>query len=69
MTDDIATAQAETMETQLDQNRRMMAKCPHGCVPTLDYEPGVTHGGCEHRAMALADWQPVELRKLWNGEK
>ena len=60
--------QAVILDSTLDQNRRMMAKCHEGCVPTLAYEPGATFGGCEHWQIALPDWQPKELRKLWNKE-
>ena len=67
MTPDIdSEMQAVVLDSTLDQNRRMMRKCPHGCTPTLEYSPGVTHGGCEHRAIAFPDWAPVELRKQWN---
>jgi hypothetical protein len=57
---------ADELYNQLDQNRRMMARCPLGCVPTLEYEAGCTFGGCEHHRLAMPDWQPVELRKEWN---
>jgi len=67
--DDVATAMRETVETQMDQNRRMMRKCPHGCQPDLTYEAGVTYGGCEHRGIVMPDWEPVGVRKRWNLEK
>lgn len=57
---------ADNLINQLDQNRRMMRKCEHGCIPTLDYEPGVTFGGCDHRSIAIPDWAPFDLRKQWN---
>jgi len=67
--DQQAAEQAERLETQMDQNRRMMRKCPHGCQPTLEYEAGCTYGGCEHRGIVMPDWEPVGVRKRWNLEK
>ena len=64
-----ATEQAESLDVAMDQNTRMMRRCPEGCVPSMAYEPGAMFGGCVHRQITLPDWQPVELRKLWNGEK
>lgn len=65
--DPIAIAQADALETELDQNRRMMADCPEcGKRPALAYEPGRTRGGCCNRGFVAADWEMVRIRNEWN---
>lgn len=63
-----AREQADAMENDMDQNRRMMADCTCGKRPTLEYIAGVTWGGCLpcKRVVALPDWEPKRVRELWN---
>lgn len=65
--DPTAKAQADALENEMDQNRRMMADCPDcGKRPVLEYVPCVTHAKCCGQAFVEADWQPKAVREKWN---